>query len=124
VSLNGRQHEIRWLEFLPGMSSFRVTSRFAFQKIAICATMRLNNEHCHRDQCPGLCPFIFCHLDQPPLSSRTAGRDLMQPLSALRKASSATRDFSLRFEMTAGVASCPSPYREWWDFSLRSKYWC
>ena len=26
----------------------------------------------------------------------------MQPLSALRKASSATRDFSLRFEMTAG----------------------
>ena len=53
-----------------------------------------------------------CHRDLPPLSSRTAGRDLMQPLSALRKASSASRDFSLRFEMTAGEALCPSPYRE------------
>jgi len=43
----------------------------------------------------------------------------MQPSSAPRKASSATRDFSLRFEMTAGVLSRPSPYREQQDFSLR-----
>ena len=36
----------------------------------------------------------------------------MPPSSAPRKASSETRDFSLRFEMTAGEASRPSPYRE------------
>ena len=59
------------------------------------------------------------HLDLPPLSSRpspavisNAVRDLLQPLSVPGKASSATRDFSLRFEMTAGAASRPSPYRE------------
>jgi len=49
-----------------------------------------------------------------PLSPRpspavisTNGRDLMRPSSAPRKASSATRDFSLRVEMTAGVGFTP-----------------
>ena len=60
-----------------------------------------------------------CHLDLPPPSSRPQGRDLMQPSSAPRKASSASRDFSLRFEMTAGVASWPSPYREHRALSAR-----
>jgi cell division septum initiation protein DivIVA len=42
----------------------------------------------------------------------------MQSSSIAKKASSATRDFSLRFEMTAGAASRPSPCREQRDFSL------
>ena len=37
----------------------------------------------------------------------TNGRDLMRPSSAPRKASSATRDFSLRVEMTAGGGFTP-----------------
>jgi len=55
---------------------------------------------------PGTTRFL-ASLDMTGLSSRpsptvmaTNGRDLMQPSSAPRKASSATRDFSLRFEMT------------------------
>jgi len=62
---------------------------------------------------------ILCHVDLPLLSSRlstavisTNGRDLKQPSSAPRKAFSTPRDFSLRFEMTAGAGSRPSPYRE------------
>ena len=54
-----------------------------------------------------------CHLDLPPLSSRpapavisTAGRDL-KPASNIPRREQ--QDFSLRFEMTAGVTSRPTP---------------
>ena len=71
-----------------------------------------------------------CHLDLPPLSSRPAPaviatcprchldrreRSLQGRISAERQ------DFSLRFEMTAGEASRPSPCRELQYFSLAFK---
>ena len=57
-----------------------------------------------------------CHLDLPPLSSRPQGEILNLPRNIPRREQ---QDFSLRFEMTAGVTSWPSPYREQRDFSLR-----
>jgi len=53
--------------------------------------------------------FLNLH-DPPPLSSRPSGRDLKPAME--RSPAKKQRDFSLRFEMTAGAASRPSPYRE------------
>ena len=74
--------------------------------------------------------FPLCHRDLPPLSSRPAptvtatyprchldrrerSQQGLESAPAKQK-----RDFSLRFEMTAGEASRPSPWREQRDFSL------
>ena len=120
------------LDLPSGLSPFHaVSSRIAPAVISTCPRCHLDLPPLSSRPTPAViatCP--RCHLDLPPLSSRPAPaviatcprchldrreRSLQGRISAERQ------DFSLRFEMTAGEASRPSPYRELQYFSLAFK---